>query len=73
MSNFIATATSPRWQAAIATVLGLLAADVFGLNLSGETIAGVVGMMASIIVSHGIRQPEKPASNPNKEAGITKP
>ena len=64
MNNFIATATSPRWQAAIVTVLGLLAADVFGLNLGAETIAGIVGTVAAIIVGHSIRQPEKPAAKP---------
>ena len=62
--KLVSVVTSPRWIAAIATVIGLVLSDFLGLNLDEKTIAGVVGTVASLIVGTSIRQPEKPEAKP---------
>ncbi len=47
--------TSKKWTAAIATIVGLVAQDVFGLELDVETQAAIVTVVIGIIAAQGAK------------------
>lgn len=45
---------SKKWTAAIATIIGLIASDALGAELSPETLTAVVALVATIIGAEGV-------------------
>ena len=49
---------SSEFKLAVATVISVILADVLGVNLSIETIMGVVAAASSFIISRGMAKTE---------------
>ena len=55
LSKWLALFGSRRFQAAASTVLGLILADVYGLDLDPETIFGVAVAVGALIIGQSSR------------------
>jgi phosphate/sulfate permease len=49
---------SSEFQLAVATVISVLLADILGMELSTETIMGVIGAVSSFAISRGLAKTE---------------
>jgi uncharacterized membrane protein len=49
---------SSEFKLAVATVISVVLADVLGVELSTDTIMGVIGAVSAFIVSRGIAKTE---------------